>query len=143
MSVPLGSQTTEPAADTFQRFEMDETAPSAAQGALDIGSAPAAPPQRLEQPSRLQTLDHSSALDRRAGRHLYSSAQQEVAQAGRERGHARSRQGALAIVETLHDARGCGYRRGWSIEGRTGPGALNLYKMSFGSGCSRADMRRG
>ena len=66
-----GSQTTEPAADTFQRYEMDETAPSAAQGALDFRSAPAAPPQRLEQPSRLQTLGHSSALDRRAGRHLY------------------------------------------------------------------------
>jgi hypothetical protein len=110
---------------------------------LDIRSASAAPPQRLEQPSRLQTLDHSSALDRRAGRHLYSSAQQEVAQAGRERGHARSRQGALAIVETLHDARGCGYRRGWSIEGRTGPEALNLYKMSCGGGCSRAGRPRG
>jgi len=45
-------------------------------------------------------------------------------------------------VETLHDARGCGYRRGWSIEGRTGPGALNLYKMSCGGGCSRAGRRR-
>jgi hypothetical protein len=66
-----GSRTTEPAADTFQRYEMDETAPSAAQGTLDIRSAPAAPTQRLEQPSRLQTLDHSSALDRRAGRHLH------------------------------------------------------------------------
>ncbi len=90
-----GSQTTEPAADTFQRYEMDETAPSAAQGALDIRSAPAAPLQRLEQPSPLQTLYHSSALDRRAGRHLYTSAQQEAAKqvanadmpgAGRARG---------------------------------------------------------
>jgi hypothetical protein len=27
-----GSRTTEPAADTFQRYEMDETAPGAAQG---------------------------------------------------------------------------------------------------------------
>ena len=137
-----GSRTTEPAADTFQRYEMDETAPSATQGALDIRSASAAPPQRLEQPSRLQTLDHSSALDRRVGRHLYIIRTAGSSQAGRERGHARSRQGALAIVETLHDARGCGYRRGWSIEGRTGPGALNLYKMSCGGGCSRAGRRR-
>jgi hypothetical protein len=100
-----GSRTTEPAADTFQRYDMDET-------------APAAPPQRLEQPSRLHP-DHSSALDRRVGRHLYIIRTAGSSQAGRERGHARSRQGALAIVETLHDARGCGYRRGWSIEGRT------------------------
>jgi hypothetical protein len=105
--------------------------------------APAAPPQRLEQPSRLQTLDHSSALDRRVGRHLYIIRTAGSSQAGRERGHARSRQGALTIVETLHDARGCGYRRGWSIEGRTGPGALNLYKMSCGGGCSRAGRPRG
>ena len=65
-----GSRTTEPA-DTFQRYNMDETAPSPLKVPLDIRLAPAAPPQRLEQPSRLQTLDHSSALDRRVGRHLY------------------------------------------------------------------------
>jgi hypothetical protein len=118
MSVPLGSQTTEPAADTFQRFEMDETAPSAAQGALDIGSAPAAPPQAWNSPSRLQILYRSPALDRRAGRHLYIIRTAGSSQAGRERGHAKSWQGTLAIVETLRDARGCGYRRGQVYRGR-------------------------
>ena len=121
-----GSQTTEPAADTFQRYEMDKTAPSAAQGALDIRSAPAAPPSAWNSPADCRP----SATRRRwivvPDGIFTSSAQQEAAQAGRERGYAGSRQGALAIVETLHDARGCGYRRGWSIEGCTGPEALEL-----------------
>ena len=105
-----GSQTTEPAADTFQRYEMDETRRAPLKVSLDISSAPAAPPQRLEQPSRLQTLplaDVASSCRPASA----SSAQQGEAQAGRERGHAKSRQGALAIVKTLHDTRGCGYRR--------------------------------
>jgi hypothetical protein len=74
-----GSRTTEPAADTFQRYEMDETAPSAAQGTLDIRSAPAAPtpaPGTAQPPADPRPLVGVGSSCRPASA---SSAQQEVA----------------------------------------------------------------
>jgi hypothetical protein len=53
-----------------------------------------------------------------------SSAQQEAVQAGRERGHAWSRQRALAIVQTLHNSRAVILGVDRSIDVRTGPEAL-------------------
>jgi hypothetical protein len=128
MSVPLGSQTTEPAADTFQRFEMEETAPSAAQGALDIGSAPAAPPQGLEQPQPTADPRPLAGVASSCRPASASSAQQEAAKqvanadmpkAGRARWRSWRLCATPGVVVIGVDR---------SIEGGTGSGALNLYK---------------